>query len=160
MIPKAARALVTGWATAGKALVAQYLGIVYAIIAIAVLVAAGWSVWRVMSWRAGYLERDQAVAALKAERECALGSDCSARAYQQARDGLDAVERARQTAQEAAEREQARIEKEGQAAVDLAEAAARRATAARLAAEERLRRSIATDATCAAQAQEVIACDF
>ena len=160
MIPGAARALVGGWVTAGRAFVGQYVEIFYAVIAIAVLVLAGWSVWRVMSWRAGYLERDQAVAALKAERECALGSDCSSRAYQQARDGLDAVETARQTAAEAAEREQARIAAEGQAAVDLAQAAARRATAARIAAEERLRRSIATDATCAAQAREPIVCDY
>ena len=160
MIPTPARALVGGWVTAGKAFVGQYVEIFYAIIAIAVLIAAGWSVWRVMSWKAGYEERDQAVAALKAERECALGSDCSARAYRQAKDGLDAVETARRIAQEAAQAEQARIAKEGQAAVDLAEAAARRATAARIAAEERLRRSIATDATCAAQVQEVIACDF
>lgn len=160
MIPEAARALVGGWATAGRALVAQYLGWIYAAIAIAVLVGAGWSVWRVMSWRTGYLERDAAVAALKAEKDCAEGSDCSARAYRQARDGLDAVERARQTAQEAAQREQAQIAAEGQAAVDRARAAASAATARLRDAEARLRNSISTDATCAAQAREPIRCDY
>ena len=160
MIGQASRALVGGWVTAGKAFVGQYLEIFYAIIAIAVLVAAGWSVWRVMSWREGYLEREAAVAALAAEKQCALGSDCSSRALQQAQDGLDAVERTRATAAEAASKEQARIAAAGQAAVDRAQAAAAQATAGRIAAEERLRRAIANDATCAAQAREVIACDY
>ena len=153
--------MLQGYATtAARVAVAPYLDVIRLVASLAVVIATVVLVWRIHAWREGYLERDAAVAALKAERECALGSDCSARAYRQAKDGLDAVETARQTAAEAAEREQARIAKEGQAAVDLAEAAARRATAARIAAEERLRRSIATDATCAAQTREVIACEF
>ena len=80
MIPAAARALVGGWATAGRALVTEYLGWIYAVIAIAVLLAAGWSVWRVMSWKAGYEAQQAAVAARDAALEELQGYKAAAAA--------------------------------------------------------------------------------
>jgi len=160
MIPDAARVLVGGWATAGRALVAQYLGWIYAVIALAVLAGTGWGVWRVMSWREGFLERDVTVAALKAEQSCDRGTACEARELRAASDGQAAVDKAVKDAAEAAEREQAKLAAEGQAAVERAQAAASVATVRLREAEARLRNSIATDVTCAAQAREPILCDY
>lgn len=160
MIPEAARTLVTGWATAGRALVAPYLGWIYVAVAVAVLAGVGWGVWRVMSWRAGFLERDAAVVALQAEKDCDVGTACETRAIAEARAGQDAVDKARAAAQEAAQAQQAKLAADGRAAVERAQAAASVATVRLREAEARLRRSIATDATCAAQAQEPIRCDY
>ena len=69
MIPEAARELVGGWTVAARAAVAPYADVLRIVFAIAVLVAVGLAVWRVTSWRAGYLEREAAVASRDAALE-------------------------------------------------------------------------------------------
>ena len=160
MILQGARAMLEGYATAARVAVAPYLDVIRLVASLAVVIATVVLVWRIHAWREGYLERDAAVAALKAERACEAGTACAGRAVKAQADGQAAVAAAFRAAQEAARKEQARIAAEGQAAVERAQAAAARATADRLKAEARLRESIATDASCAAQAREPIACDY
>lgn len=160
VIPTAARVVVGGWVTAGKALVAPVIGWIYAAIAVAVLAGAGWSVWRVMSWRAGFQEREAAVVALAAEKACAAGTACAAMVTKMQADGSAAVETARKAAQEVADAQAAKLAADGQAAVDRATVAASEARVRQREAEARLRNAIATDATCAAQSSEVIACEY
>ena len=160
MILQGARAMLEGYATAARVAVAPYLDVIRLVASLAVVIATVVLVWRIHAWREGYLERDAAVAALKAERACEAGTACAGRAVKAQADGQAAVAAAFRAAQEAARKEQARIAAEGQAAVERAEAARARAVADRLKAEARLRESIATDASCAAQAREPIACDY
>lgn len=158
MIPAAARVLVGGWATAGKSLVGQYLSWIYAVIAAAVLVGAGWGVWRIMSWRTGFQEREAAVAALAAEKACDAGSACAAMVLKMQADGSAAVEAARKAAQEAADAQAAKLAADGQAAVERATAAASEARVRQREAEARLRTAIVNDPTCSAQAREPLRC--
>lgn len=160
LIPEAARVLVGGWATAGKALVAPVIGWVYAALAVAVLAGVGWGVWRIMSWHTGYEEREAAVAALAAEKACEDGTACAAMVAKMQADGSAAVETARKAAQEAADAQAAKLAADGQAAVDRATAAASVARVRQREAEARLRNAIATDVSCAAQAREPIRCDY
>lgn len=160
MIPQGARAALEGYATAARMAISPYLDVIRLVASIAVVIATVVLVWRIHAWREGYLERDAAVAALKAEQACETGTACAGRAVKAKADGQAAVAAAFRAAQEAARKEQARVAAEGRAAVERAEAARARAVADRLKAEARLRESIATDASCAAQAREVIACDY
>jgi hypothetical protein len=145
---------------AAKLAIAPYmLAIRIALLAVlAIALAFAW--WRISTWRTGYHEREAAIAALKAERDCLDGTACAGRAVQAAATGAAAVEKARQAAQEAASAEQARVAADGQAAVQRAEQAASVVAVRLRDAEARLRRSIAEDATCAAQARETIKCAY
>ena len=152
---------------AARAAIAPYTLAIKIGLAVALLVAALAFAWRVTVWREGWQERDAAVAAqataeaaLKAERDCREGTACARRLADLARDGELAVSRAVAAAQEAAKAEQARVAAEGQAAVQRATAAASAARVRLAAAEAKLRKSLAEDATCAAQAREVIKCDY
>ena len=160
MILHGARTALEGYATATRVAVAPYLDVIRLVASLAVVIGTVVLVWRIHAWREGYLERDAAVAALKAERACETGTACAGRAVKARADGEAAVENAFRAAQEAAREAQARIAAEGQAAVERAQAATARAVADRLKAEARLRESIATDASCAAQAREPIRCDY
>jgi hypothetical protein len=146
-------------AAARAALEPYMVAIRLALLAVlAIALAFAW--WRIATWRTGYHEREAAVAALKAERDCLDGTACAGRAVQAAATGAEAVEKARQAAQKAASAEQAKVAASGKAAVSRAEKAASVAAVRLRDAEARLRRSIAEDATCAAQAAEVIKCAY
>jgi hypothetical protein len=152
---------------AAKLAIAPYMLAIKVAAAALMLIAAAVLYWRIGVWHEGFLEREQAIAgraaaekALQAELDCLDGTDCANRAVLAAAEGLEAVEKARQAAQEAASAEQARVAAAGQAAVQRAEKAASVAAVRLRDAEARLRRSIAEDATCAAQAAEVIRCEY
>jgi hypothetical protein len=152
---------------AAKLAIAPYMLAIKIAAAVVLLIAAAVLYGRIGVWHEGFLEREQAIAgrvaaekALQAELDCLDGTDCANRAVLAAAEGLEAVEKARQAAQEAASAEQARVAAAGQAAVQRAEKAASVAAVRLRDAEARLRRSIAEDATCAAQAAEVIRCEY
>jgi hypothetical protein len=136
--------------------------------AVAILAAAIWGSWHtVTGWRedsralAGEVDKRKAAEAnLADEIDCLEGTACAARLARLAADGEAAVDKARQAAQEAAREERARAAAQGRAAVERAEKAASVATVRLREAEARLRKSLAEDATCAAQAAEVIRCDY
>lgn len=165
MIIGAARALVGGWATAGRTLIGQYLGWIYAVIALAVLIGAGWGVWRVMSWREGFAEREAAVEAqrlaekkLEAEIACEVGTECERRILRAASDGAAAVAAARKEAETAAEIERLRILAEGATAVARAQAleAAARKRANRW--ETQYQQAISSDGLCRAWSEMEVPC--
>lgn len=128
----------------------------YAVAAAAAIAAA----LVINGWRLDSRDLEVAQAALDAEQRCEPGTRCAARFDALAADGAAAVEEARQAAQEAAHREQARVASEGQAAVERARAAAAEARAVLLAAQAKLDAAIAGDTSCATYAKEPIRCDY
>jgi hypothetical protein len=152
---------------AAKLAIAPYLLWVKIGAAVVAALLLWWGWHTVTGWRedshalAGEVKkREAAEVRLAAEVECLTGTACENRAIRFAADGAVAVEKARKAAAEAASKEQARVAAEGQAAVQRAEKAASVAAERLRDAEARLRRSIAEDATCAAQAAEVIKCSY
>ena len=165
MIPAGARALVSGWATVAGAFIKQYLGWLQALIALAVLVAAGWGVWRVMSWREGFQEREAAIEAqqlaeakLAAELACEVGTECETRTLRAAQDGADAVTAARQAAADAAEVERLRLLAEGATAVARAQAVATEARKRADRWQAKYQEAVSSDAICRAWSEMEVPC--
>jgi len=152
---------------AARAAIAPYTLAIKIAAGVALLIAAAVLWWRVGVWHDAYrtlgrevAKREAAEANLAAEIACEQGTACAQRAEANARDGAEAVRKATEAAQEAARAEQARVAAEGQAAVQRAAAAASVATVRLREAEARLRKALAEDASCAAQAAEVIKCAY
>jgi hypothetical protein len=114
----------------------------------------------VNGWRKDSNALEAAEDALTAELACSDGTACAKRYSEYQAEGVAAVIKARQDAAQAAQEAQAEKEAEGAAALQRAQAAASVAQARQREAEARLRASIASDESCAAQSKEVILCDF
>ncbi len=114
----------------------------------------------VMHWK----HNSDKLPAVEAERDaeiaCADHTACAKRYAQYQEDGVAAVIAARQAAAEAAGKARAKLAADAQAAVQRAEAAANVARVRQREAEARLKASIASDESCAAQSREVILCDY
>lgn len=112
-------------------------------------------IWRIYVWRVGYLQLETVQAALMAEQGCKPDTRCAERLRGLRAAGTDAVEKALQTAQGAASKEQAKRDADARAEAARLMAAAGEATATAKRWEVRYRESLKLPACAAWAAQEV-----
>lgn len=144
------------WLVVLKGLPWRVIG--YALVALAIAVLG----WRVSVWHDSFktmkAERARFETALQAEVRCIEGSHCLRRAREAGRRGTEAVAKARQAAQERAQREQAMRDTKAQAEAARLKAAAAVAADRESAWRRKYDVAIATDNSCRAWSASEVPC--